>query len=68
MSSRSAPKQYICKQCQHVSMTKEENWRHARTHIPPEKQLICNLCEFATEYKHHLEFHIRNHNGEMPLK
>ncbi|KAH7694575.1 zinc finger protein, partial [Aphelenchoides avenae] len=48
-------------------MTKEEQWRHARTHIPPEKQLTCELCEFVTEYKHHLEYHIRNHKGEKPF-
>lgn len=48
------PKTYKCKQCAHLSMSKEEQWAHARTHIPVEKQLACTRCGFVTEYKHHL--------------
>lgn len=50
----SKPKTYKCKQCCHVSTSKEEQWAHARTHIPVEKQLGCTRCGFVTEYKHHL--------------
>lgn len=50
----SKPKTYKCKQCSHISTSKEEQWAHARTHIPVEKQLGCTRCGFVTEYKHHL--------------
>lgn len=48
--------------------TKEEHWQHARTHIPPEKQLVCPKCDFVTEYKHHLEYHLRNHFNSKPFQ
>lgn len=62
------PKQYKCKQCPHISRSKKEQWAHARLHIPKTKQLTCSLCDFVTEYKHHLEYHYRNHNGQKPFK
>lgn len=33
-----------------------------------EKILECPSCSFVTEYKHHLEYHIRNHIGSKPFK
>lgn len=66
--SSGKPKNYKCKQCNHVSTSKDEQWAHARTHIPPEKQLVCPKCDFVTEYKHHLEYHIRNHFGSKPFQ
>uniref|UniRef100_A0A0N4ZRW8 Protein hunchback n=1 Tax=Parastrongyloides trichosuri TaxID=131310 RepID=A0A0N4ZRW8_PARTI len=66
--SSGKPKNYKCKQCNNVSTSKEEQWAHARTHIPPEKQLVCPKCDFVTEYKHHLEYHIRNHFGSKPFQ
>ena len=33
-------------------------------HIKPEKLLCCPKCIFVTEYKHHLEYHLRNHYGK----
>ncbi|KAK6113481.1 hypothetical protein QQG55_51800 [Brugia pahangi] len=63
----SKPKTYKCKQCSHISTSKEEQWAHARTHIPVEKQLGCTRCGFVTEYKHHLEYHLRNHMGSKPF-
>ena len=36
-------------------------------HIKPEKLLFCPKCIFVTEYKHHLEYHLRNHYGKYPL-
>lgn len=47
-------KQLKCKQCPHVSLSKNDQWAHARTHIPSEKQMNCPQCNFVTEYKHHL--------------
>ncbi|KAF7635108.1 hypothetical protein Mgra_00005549 [Meloidogyne graminicola] len=61
------PKQYKCKQCPHLSHSKKEQWTHARLHIPKQKQLCCTICDFVTEYKHHLEYHYRNHNGQKPF-
>ena len=53
-SGSGKPKTYKCKQCNQVSTSKEEQWVHARSHIPAEKRLECNRCGFVTEYKHHL--------------
>uniref|UniRef100_A0A1I7Y4D4 Protein hunchback n=1 Tax=Steinernema glaseri TaxID=37863 RepID=A0A1I7Y4D4_9BILA len=61
------PKRYQCKHCDHVSTNKEQRYQHSKTHIPIEKQLCCPQCEFVTEYKHHLEYHIRNHYGSKPF-
>lgn len=61
-------KQLKCKQCPHVSLSKNDQWAHARTHIPNEKQMNCPQCNFVTEYKHHLEYHIRNHMGSKPFQ
>ena len=30
--------------------------------------LQCPRCPFVTEYKHHLEYHLRNHFGSKPFK
>ena len=30
--------------------------------------LCCPKCNFVTEYKHHLEYHLRNHFGTKPFK
>lgn len=62
------PKKYACKQCGEVSTTKESHWQHNKTHIPIDKQLSCPECEFVTEYKHHLEYHRRNHRNLKPFK
>jgi hypothetical protein len=51
-----------------MHMSKEEHWAHARTHIPLEKQLTCPKCDFVTEYKHHLEYHLRNHFNSKPFE
>lgn len=32
------------------------------------KMLTCPKCPFVTEFKHHLEYHIRNHLGSKPFK
>jgi hypothetical protein len=62
------PRKHKCKTCNYVSMSKEDFWVHQRSHIKPEKMLACPHCPFATEYKHHLEYHMRNHTGSKPFK
>lgn len=61
-------KTYACKQCGFNSKTKEEQWVHAKGHIPNEKQLNCTKCQFVTEHKHHLVYHTRNHSSVKPFK
>ena len=68
-SSGSKKKTYPCRQgCQILFKTKEELWIHNRQHIKSEKALQCPQCPFITEYKHHLEYHMRNHRGEKPFQ
>jgi hunchback-like protein len=67
-SSNGKPKQYKCKQCKQISVTKQEFWDHTRSHIKPEKMLQCPKCPFVTEYKHHLEYHLRNHSRSKPFQ
>lgn len=62
------PKLQRCKQCNFMTETKDEFWRHLRVHIKEDKRLECHLCCFVTEYKHHLEYHMRNHMGSKPYK
>lgn len=61
------PRQYKCKQCKQVFFSKAEFWEHTRSHIKPEKMLQCQKCAFVTEYKHHLEYHLRNHSRSKPF-
>lgn len=61
------PRQYKCKQCKQIFFSKGEFWEHTRTHIKPEKMLQCPKCAFVTEYKHHLEYHLRNHSRSKPF-
>ncbi|XP_071521284.1 uncharacterized protein hb [Panulirus ornatus] len=61
-------KTFKCKQCDYVAITKGDFWEHARSHIKSEKLLTCPKCPFVTEYKHHLEYHLRNHFGSKPFK
>uniref|UniRef100_A0A0R3X8F6 Protein hunchback n=1 Tax=Hydatigena taeniaeformis TaxID=6205 RepID=A0A0R3X8F6_HYDTA len=51
-----------------VSGTETDYWQHQRTHIKVDRQLQCTQCPFVTEYRHHLEYHIRNHLGSKPYK
>ena len=68
INSQGKVKTFKCKQCEFVAVTKEDFWKHTRTHIKPEKMLTCPKCSFVTEYKHHLEYHLRNHFGAKPHK
>ncbi|GMR33400.1 hypothetical protein PMAYCL1PPCAC_03595 [Pristionchus mayeri] len=61
-------KSYKCKNCPHVSQSKEDWFGHTRTHIPAEKQLNCNKCGFVTEHKNQLEYHQRNHTYPKPFR
>ena len=61
-------KSYRCKQClDFLATNKNDYYDHQRLHIKPEKLLQCPLdgCRFVTEYKHHLEYHVRNHSGRF---
>ena len=49
-------------------VTQEAYWQHTRIHIKDDKCLQCPKCPFVTEYKHHLEYHLRNHFGSKPFK
>lgn len=68
INSQGKVKVFKCKQCEFVAVTKEDFWRHSKVHIKPEKMLNCPKCPFVTEYKHHLEYHLRNHFGSKPFK
>ena len=68
INSQGKVKTFKCKQCEFVAVTKEDFWKHSRVHIKPEKMLTCPKCSFVTEYKHHLEYHLRNHFGAKPHK
>lgn len=67
-SGNNKPRQYKCKQCKSVFLSKREFWDHNRSHIKPEKRLHCPKCTFVTEYKHHLEYHLRNHSRVKPFQ
>ncbi|KAH9376048.1 hypothetical protein HPB48_022588 [Haemaphysalis longicornis] len=59
---------FRCRQCGHVAASKTDFWEHSKVHIRTEKLLTCPRCPFVTEYKHHLEYHLRNHFGSKPFK
>ena len=61
-------RQQRCKQCSFVANNKQDFWDHSKEHIKSEKLLTCPKCNFVTEYKHHLEYHLRNHFGSKPFK
>lgn len=68
MNSHGKVKKFKCKQCNYIAITKLEFWEHTKGHIKAEKMLTCPKCPFVTEYKHHLEYHLRNHFGSKPFK
>jgi len=49
-------------------MLQEELWVHSRMHIRQDRMLSCPKCPFVTEFKHHLEYHLRNHVGSKPFR
>lgn len=61
-------RKYRCKQCGYVALDKHDFWEHSKDHIKLDKMLACPKCNFVTEYKHHLEYHLRNHFGSKPFK
>lgn len=68
VNSHGKVKTFKCKQCEFVAVTKLSFWEHSKEHIKPEKMLSCPKCPFVTEYKHHLEYHMRNHLGSKPFQ
>uniref|UniRef100_A0A182STG4 Protein hunchback n=1 Tax=Anopheles maculatus TaxID=74869 RepID=A0A182STG4_9DIPT len=68
VNSHGQVKKFRCKQCDFIAVTKLSFWEHTRSHIKPEKMLTCPKCPFVTEYKHHLEYHLRNHQRSKPFQ
>lgn len=68
VNSHGKVKTFKCKQCDFVAITKLDFWEHTKNHIKADKLLTCPKCPFVTEYKHHLEYHLRNHFGSKPFK
>ncbi|XP_053669402.1 protein hunchback [Anopheles marshallii] len=68
VNSHGQVKKFRCKQCDFIAVTKLSFWEHTRVHIKPEKMLTCPKCPFVTEYKHHLEYHLRNHQRSKPFQ
>ncbi|XP_055598386.1 protein hunchback-like [Uranotaenia lowii] len=68
INSHGKVKKFKCKQCEFIAVTKLSFWEHTRSHIKPEKMLSCPKCPFVTEYKHHLEYHLRNHQRSKPFQ
>ncbi|CAG7734849.1 unnamed protein product [Allacma fusca] len=68
INSQGKIKTFKCKQCDYKAVTKKDFWDHSREHIRPEKILSCPYCDFVTEYKHHYEYHVRNHSGNKPYQ
>ncbi|EDV42808.1 hunchback [Drosophila ananassae] len=67
-NSHGKMKNYKCKTCGVVAITKVDFWAHTRTHMKPDKILQCSKCPFVTEFKHHLEYHIRKHKNQKPFQ
>lgn len=67
-NSHGKMKNYKCKTCGFLAITKVAFWEHARCHMKPEKTLQCSKCPFVTELKHHLEYHIRKHKNLKPFQ
>lgn len=68
VNSHGKIKTHKCKQCGFIAVTKITFWEHTKSHIKPEKMLACTKCPFVTEYKHHLEYHLRNHQRSKPFQ
>lgn len=68
VNSHGKVKTHKCKNCEYVAVTKADFWEHTKQHIKPEKRIQCKKCPFVTEYKHHYEYHLRNHEGSKPFK
>lgn len=68
INSHGKMKTFKCKQCDYIAVTKTDFWKHIEQHIKPEKRLYCPKCPFVTEYKHHQEYHLRNHSGSKPFQ
>ncbi|GIY51996.1 protein hunchback [Caerostris extrusa] len=63
------PRKTPCKLCNNfVGNNKLEYYQHLRdAHAESGKLLYCDMCPFIALYKHHLEYHIRNHFGSKPF-
>lgn len=61
-------KKLTCKVCQNVAKNEVDFYQHRSTHISADKILRCTYCCFVTQYKHHLDYHLKNHTGNKPFK
>ncbi|KAF2356752.1 Zinc finger C2H2-type, partial [Trinorchestia longiramus] len=61
-------KKLVCKVCKDEASDEKEFYNHRRTHISPDKILECKFCPFVTQYKHHLDYHMKNHTGNKPFR
>nr|XP_023025290.1 protein hunchback-like [Leptinotarsa decemlineata] len=67
-NSNGKVKTHKCKHCPFVATTKLDFWKHIKTHMKDDRILKCPKCPFVTELKHHLKYHMRNHDGSKPYK
>lgn len=66
--NKSKSKKLVCKICKDIAANEEEFYKHRRIHISADKLLLCPHCCFVTQYKHHLDYHMKNHTGNKPFK
>nr|XP_023025291.1 protein hunchback-like [Leptinotarsa decemlineata] len=67
-NSNGKVKTHKCKHCPFVATTKLDFWKHIKIHMKDDRILKCPKCPFVTELKHHLKYHMRNHDGSKPYK
>ncbi|XP_074027048.1 protein hunchback-like [Leptinotarsa decemlineata] len=67
-NSNGKVKTHKCKHCPFIATTKLDFWKHIKTHMRGDRIFTCPKCPFVTELKHHLKYHMRNHDGSKPYK
>lgn len=55
-----------CKHCGVTYSNKKDYWEHKRTHIKPDQLLVCSLCDFVTNKKRYLKYHMLRHENIKP--
>ncbi|XP_074027262.1 protein hunchback-like [Leptinotarsa decemlineata] len=67
-NSNGKVKTHKCKHCTFVATTKLYFWKHIKMHMKDDRIFKCPKCPFVTELKHHLKYHMRNHDDSKPYK